>query len=74
MNIFVLNCSSENKICILTHISDICNKDREVLSRVFPQIHLVLCAIDLFSSCSYCFHRSIGFHSLKVEVDYCCVL
>jgi len=49
----VQNCSSEKKICIFTHISDICNIDSKVLSSGFPHIHIVLCAIDL-SHCS-CF-------------------
>ena len=49
------NCSSENKLCIFTHIYDICNIDSGVLSSGFPQINLVLCVVDLFSSCSYCF-------------------
>jgi len=60
----VRNFSSENQLCIFTHIYDICNT--EVLGSGFPEIHLVLCVIDLYSSCSYCFHRSIGFHLLKV--------
>ncbi len=68
------NCFNENKFCIFTHISNICNTDSRVLSIGFPQIHLVLCAIDLSSSCPYCFHRSIGFRLLKVEVDSCPVL
>jgi len=58
------NFSSENKLSIFTHISDICST--KVLRSGFPRIHLVLCVIDLSSSCSYCFHRSIGFHWLKV--------
>jgi len=70
----VRNCSSEKKLCIFTHISYICNIDSGVLSSGFPQIHLVLCAIELYYSCSFCFHRSIGFHWLKVEVDSCLVL
>ena len=74
LSILVRNCSSENKLCIFTHIFDICNKDRGVLSSGFPQIHLVLCAIDLSSSCSYYFLRSIGFCWFKVEVDFCHVL
>jgi len=35
---------------------------------------IVLCATDLSSSCSYCFHQFIGFHWLKVEVDSCPML
>jgi len=59
--ILVQNCSSENKLCIFTHIYDIHITYNGILSSGFPQIHLVLCAIDLSSSFSYCFHRSIGF-------------
>ena len=68
------NYSSENKLCIFTHISDICNIDSEVFSSGFPHIHLVLCAIDLSSSCSYCFHRSVGFRWLNVQENYCPLL
>ena len=74
LSILVQNYSSENKLCIFTHISDIYNTDNEVLSNGFLQIHLVLCAIDLSSFCSYHFHRFIGFRWLKVEVDSCPVL
>ena len=70
----MLNCSCEKKLCVFTHIYDICNTDSEVLSSCIPHIHLVLCAFDLSSSCSYCFHRSIGFRWLKIEVDYYPVL
>jgi len=70
----VHNCSTENKLCIFTHISDICSTDSEVLSSGFPHIHLVLCAIDLSSSSSYYFHQFIGFRCLKVEVDSCPML
>jgi len=70
----VQSCSSENKLCIFTHIFDICNIDSGVFSGFFPQIHLVLWAIDLSSSCSYCFHQSIGFCWWKVELDSCPVL
>ena len=68
------NISSENKFCIFTHIFEICNTNSEVLSSGFPHIHLVLCAIDLSSSCSYCFNRFIGLCWLKVEVDFCPML
>ena len=61
----VRNSSSENKLCIFTHISDICNTDSGVLSSGFPQIHLVLCAIDLSSSYSYCFIDLLASTTLK---------
>jgi len=52
----VRNCSSKNNLRIFTHISDICNTDSEVLRSGFSHILIVLCAIDLSSSCSYRFH------------------
>ena len=75
MNILVHNFSCDNKLCIFTRISNQCNTVRQGFEQwIFLDKLIVLCAIDLSSSCSYCFHRSIGFYWLKIEVDSCPVL
>jgi len=70
----VQNGSTENKLCIFTHIFDKCNIARGVLSSAFPLIQLVLCAIYYLLLVNIVFHRSICFCWFKLEVDSCPVL
>jgi len=42
----VRNYSNKNKLCLFTHIFDICNPYSGLFTSGFPQIRLVLCAID----------------------------
>jgi len=41
----VRNNSNENKLCLFTHISDICNTYSGLLSSGLPHIDILLCAI-----------------------------